>query len=110
VAPLAQGFSFSGRAVATMGAFAPIFAAGGNFQISIDGSLYFNVDLTSVAASPATVKAAIDAVFALNGVPTTFSTVSFLAGPPGIRLRIASAGTATCSFVRRRLRATWRCR
>jgi uncharacterized protein len=100
VAPLGAGFSLSGRAM-TAAALGVLLGTRNKFQISVDGSPFFGVDLTGVAATAAAITVAINTVFVTNGMPTTKVNVAFVAGPPGTgnRLQITSAGTGDV-FVR----------
>jgi phage tail sheath protein FI len=90
---LPAGFSLSGRSI-TAAALGALFATKNQFRISVDGSPYFAVDLTGIAATAAAITAQINATFVTQGLPTTKVTTTFAAGlGAGIRLQIASAGT-----------------
>jgi len=92
VPAVATGFSLSGRSMTNAALFA-LIGTNPFFQISVDGSPYFDIDLTGVGTHAA-LEAAIDAEFAANGLPTTTVTVAPDASAPlaGNRLRITSDG------------------
>ena len=96
--PAAAGFSLSGRVVP--GTFAagiqPILAANNQFQISVGGSAFVDVNIAGVPAAPAAaatfIKAAIENRFLALGLSPVTVTVSFPNSLGGRRLRIDTAG------------------
>jgi phage tail sheath protein FI len=106
----ADGFSLSGRAVPT-GAFAaswsPLFgdqpaaSKTNNFQISVGGSPFIEVNLSAVTVgtqpvTEAAVKKAIEDRFTALGIVGTKVDVTFPGGPPGTkRMQIEPAAPTT---------------
>jgi hypothetical protein len=90
------GFSLSGRSM-TAAALGALLATNNQFEISVDGSRFINIDLTGVAVTPAGITGRINNTFVLQGMATTSVAAAFVAGAPtppatNQRLQITSAG------------------
>ena len=96
VAPTPSGFSLSGRSM-TAAALGVLLATNNQFEISVDGNRYVNIDLTGVASTAAAIQAKINATLAVAISALVSVTVALVAGAPtppagNSRLQITSAG------------------
>ena len=90
------GSSLSGRSM-TAAALGALLATNNQFEISVDGSRFINIDLTGVAVTPAGITTRINNTFVAQGMATTSVAATFVAGAPtppaaNQRLQITSAG------------------
>jgi uncharacterized protein len=104
-APAANGFSMSGRLVSNGGGFAAnwknlfgtLAPTTSNFQISVGGSPYVEVQLGAIvvgaeAATAASVQTAIQNAFTAAGIPGILVTVDFTSAPGTLkRMTVRSA-------------------
>lgn len=92
--PANAGFSLSGRSI-TAGDLGTLLGTKNQFEISVDGSVFLNIDFTSVVlpVTDAKIQKAINDTFAFEGLAPKV-TVAFVAstGIGGNRIQITSDG------------------